>query len=88
MRDNMRVHAVSALKHVRHAGVVLFENRTHLRHHLVLIAEKTVAQRTVGVVDSVELPRLQFLEVRNRLLRYVELRFAVLAPVEPLVLAT
>ena len=87
MRDDVIVHPMSPGEHMGHAGIVLFEDRPRLLgEERILVAEKTMTQGAVIVCHTVELVRLHFLEVRNRLLRHMELRFAVLAAIEPLVL--
>ena len=65
------------------------EKRARLRREdrIVFVAEQAMAERTVLVRNAVELVRLHFPKELNRLLRDMELRFAVLAPIHPPVLA-
>ena len=77
-----------ARKCPRHSRIVLLEQWPRLgRDDRVLVAEKPVAQSAVVVSYVVELVSLGFLEMRHRLLCDVELRLAVLAAIEPFVLA-
>ena len=87
MRDDVIVHPMSPRECMGHAGIVLLEDGAGLLgKERILVAEKPMAQGAVIVCHAVELVRLHFLEVRNRLFRHMELRFAILAAIEPLVL--
>ena len=88
LRDDAVVEPVAAGEDARHAGVVLFEDCTRFGlNQVVAVAEKPVAESPVVVGYAVELAGFKLLEMRNRLLGDVELRRAVLAAVQPLVLA-
>ena len=79
---------MSAGEGLGHARVVLFKSLPRLRaDERVGVPEEPVAEHAVVIVDTVELARFKFLEMGNRLLRDVELGLAVLALVQPLVLA-
>ena len=86
--DDAVVEPVTAGEDARHARVVLFEDSTRFwGNQVIAVAEKPVAERPVVVGDAVELASFKLLEVRNGLLCDVELTCAVLAAIQPLVLA-
>ena len=87
MHDHMGVQAMSAWEGAGHPRIVPLEERTRLRREdrIVFVAEQAMAERTVLVRNAVELVSLHFPKVLNRLLRDMELRFAVLAPIHPFV---
>ena len=86
--ENFGIQLVPAWEGLGHAWVVLLEGLPRLgADKRVGVAEEPVAEHAVVVVDAVELARFKLLEMGNRLLRDVELGLAVLALVQPLVLA-
>lgn len=83
--DQVGVHLVSTLEDLGHAGVVLFEDGAGINGELVRIAEESVAEELVHLIEIVELMLLHLAEMGDDLLRDLKGQFAVLARIEPLV---
>ena len=76
-----------AVEDARHARIVLLELRAPRQANRILITEQTVAQKTVNLINAIELDGLHFPELADRILRDMKLQFAVSAPVQPFVFA-